>query len=211
MTNRGDEHPPNGAPIEFQEGLYSLRRVQLRPEMVLQEVPAPTRLAPYAAALTGEVTRDPVGMDPDAMLAHGRFVILHDPDGQPAWDGHTRIVVMAKAALDEEMGDDPLLGEVGWAWLVDGLTECGAGFHHLSGTVTRVLSESFGGLELSDYRVEIEVRASWTPNTTELTPHLTAWAQLCASAGGLEPLPEGVSPLTPLRPHVGPFGTTVGP
>lgn len=188
--------PGSVAPASFEESLYSLRAARLRPEMVLDEVPAPTRLASFAAALTGEVTTDPAGRDPEAILAHGRFVVLHEPDGQPAWDGTTRVVVMARAALDAEMGDDPLLGEVGWAWLVDALTERGAGLRKLSGTVTRVMSETFGGLTLAGSDVEIEVRASWTPVSNELTPHLEAWADLCCAAGGLEPLPPGVEPLS---------------
>lgn len=205
----GSETPQRVAPAEFEEGLYSLRRARLRREFLLEEVPAPMRLAPFAAALTGEVNLDPAGRDPDAMVSHGRFVLLHDPEGQPAWDGVTRVVVMARAALEDDMGDDPLLGEVAWTWLVDALDERGAGFHALSGTVTRVMSESFGGLELTEARIEIEIRASWTPNTPDLTPHLEAWAQLCATAGGLEPLPDGVEPLAPPRSRARPFGTTV--
>ena len=185
------------APPAFTEALLSMRGVRLRPEVVLQEIPAPTRLAPYAAALTAEVTLDAAGMDPDALLGHGRFVLLHDPDGQPAWGGDTRVVVMAKARLEDEMGADPMLGEVGWAWLQDALDGRGCGVHHVTGTVTRVLSETFGGLELQGAATEIEVRASWTPATHDLGPHLGAWADLCSSAAGLEPLPHGVVPLAP--------------
>ena len=163
--------------------------------MHLEEVPAPTRIAPFALALTGEVNPT---TDPETMLGNGRFVVLHDPEGQSAWNGTFRIIVMARATLEDEMGADPLLGEVGWAWLTDALESAGAGYHSLSGTVTRVLSESFGGLSLRGRTVEIELRASWTPNTTDLGPHLDAWIELAASAAGLEPLPEGV---TALRPH----------
>lgn len=182
------------APPEFQAALTSLRGHRLRPELHLEEVPAPTRIAPYALALTGEVNGSPV-KDPDEMLGHGRFVVLHEPDGQDAWHGSFRVIVLAKAALEEEMGADPLLGEVGWAWLTDALEAEGVGYHHLSGTVTRVLSETFGGLELRGSEVEIEVRASWTPSTTDLGPHLKAWAALTCAAAGLEPLPENVTAL----------------
>ena len=183
------------APPDFEAALLSLRGHRLRPELHLEEVPAPTRLAPYALALTGEVNTDP-GADPDTFLGHGRFVVLHDPAGQDAWHGTFRVVVMAKARLEDEMGADPLLGEVGWSWLTDALTDAGAGFHHLSGTVTRVLSETFGGLELRGGEVEIEVRASWTATTPDLGPHLRAWATLACTAAGLEPLPENVTALT---------------
>ncbi|MFD1719133.1 DUF3000 domain-containing protein [Georgenia deserti] len=183
------------APPEFQAALTSLRGHRLRPELRLEEVPPPTRIAPYALALTGEVNAEPRSMDPDALLGHGRFVVLHDPAGQEAWHGTFRVIVLAKAALEDEVGQDPLLGEVGWSWLTDSLAESGAGYHHLSGTVTRVLSETFGGLELRSGEVEIEVRASWTPTTTDLGPHLRAWADLTCTAAGLEPLPENVASL----------------
>lgn len=184
-----------GVPPDFQDALTSLRGHRLRPELRLEEVPPPTRIAPYALALTGEVNSEPRTMDPDAMLGHGRFVVLHDPEGQEAWHGTFRVIVLAKARLEEEVGQDPLLGEVGWSWLTDALADAGAGYHHLSGTVTRVLSETFGGLELRSGEVEIELRASWTPATTDLGPHLLAWAQTTCAAAGLEPLPENVASL----------------
>lgn len=191
MNSDGAAVPP-----DFEEALLSLRGHRQRPEVRLEEVPAPTRVAPYALALTAEV--NPTA-EPETLLGSGRFVVLHDPDGQPAWEGTFRVVVMARAQLEDELGADPLLGEVGWAWLTDALASAGAGYHSLSGTVTRVLSESFGGLSLRDREVEIEVRASWSPNTTDLGPHLAAWLELASSASGLEPLPEGVTALTPRR------------
>ncbi|ROR74293.1 DUF3000 domain-containing protein [Bogoriella caseilytica] len=183
-------------PADFHAALESLRdhSGELRPELHLEEVPPPTRMAPYSLALTGEVNADPQ-LDPDELLGHGRFVVLHDPAGQEAWHGPFRVIVMAKAALEPEVGQDPLLGEVGWSWLIDALGDAGAGFHHLSGTVTRVLSETFGGLELRSGEVEIELRASWTPTTPDLGPHLQAWAQAACAAAGLEPLPENVAAL----------------
>lgn len=183
-------------PPDFEAALLSLRGHRQRPELRLEEVPAPTRIAPFALALTAEVNPT---TDPESMLGSGRFVVLHDPAGQSAWNGSFRIIVMARAQLEDELGADPLLGEVGWAWLTDALATAGAGYHSLSGTVTRVLSESFGGLALRDREVEIEVRASWSPNTTDLGPHLTAWTELTSSAAGLEPLPEGVTALAPRR------------
>ncbi|MDD9206887.1 DUF3000 domain-containing protein [Georgenia sp. 10Sc9-8] len=185
------------APPDFEEALLSLRGHRVRPELHLAEVPPPTRLAAYAAALTGEV--NPAGTDPDGILGHGRFVVLHEPAGQDAWDGTFRIIVLARAQLEDELGADPLLGEVGWSWLVEALADRGASYHHLSGTVTRVLSETFGGLELREGRVEMEIRASWTPTTLDLGPHLLAWADLTCTAGGIEPLPENVTALAPRK------------
>lgn len=192
----GGESDGPVAPPDFEAALLSLRGHRMRPELHLEEVPAPTRIAPFALALTGEVNRT---RDPDDMLGSGRFVVLYDPAGQDAWDGEFRVIVMGRATLEPELGQDPLLGEVGWAWLTDALGECGAEHRSLSGTVTRVLSETFGGLELRSGEVEIEVRASWTPETTDLAPHLRSWALLLSQMSGLPPIPDNVSLLSRRR------------
>ena len=173
------------APSEFSDALASLRGHHLRPEISLREIPGPTRLAPYAAALSAEVVTSD-----DELTGHGRFVILYDPQGQPAWHGDFRIIVLVKAPMDTEVSDDPLLGEVGWSWLTSTLEDHKAGYHHLSGTVTRVMSESFGGLELANQDLEMEIRGSWTPMTNDLGPHIQAWLSLIELSCDLAPLPR---------------------
>lgn len=179
-------------PSDFEAALLSLRGHQLRPELTLTEVPAPTRIAPYAAALSGDVTAEG---ESEERLGSGRFVVLFDPAGQAAWGGSLRVIVLARAHLEAELGADPFLGEVGWAWLTDALAAENAPHHSLSGTVTRALSETFGGLILRDAGVDIEVRASWSPESTDLAPHLRAWALLISHVAGLPPDPENVSTL----------------
>jgi len=179
-------------PDDFVEALTSLRGHRFRGEVHLEEIPAPTRIAPFAVALNAEVNPT---RDPDELLGHGRFVVLYDPEGQEAWHGVFRVIVMAKAEVDPEMGVDPMLGEAGWSWLIDSLDDVGAGCHHLSGTVTRVLSETFGGLVLQSNGTEMEVRASWTPNTLDLGPHLQAWVGMLCALCGLVPIEDGVSAL----------------
>lgn len=183
-------------PPDFEAALLSLRDHTWRAEVHLEEVPPPTRIAPWALALTAEI--NPTS-EPEDMISNGRFVVLYDPEGQDAWNGTFRVVVLARARLEAEMGDDPLLGEAAWSWLTDSLTEAGAQYHSLSGTVTRVLSETFGGLEVRDHDVQVELRASWTPASTDLGPHLRAWITATAWAGGLPPLPENVTALDPRR------------
>ena len=40
----------------------------------------------------------------------------------------------------------------------------------------------------------LEIRASWTPvDTADLTAHAEAWGELMCTAGGLEPVPDGVA------------------
>lgn len=171
-------------PERFEAALQSMKDLARPKGLILDEVPAPRRLAPYTAALTAETTRSESGTP----LATGRLVVLHDPAGQEAWDGDFRLVVMARARLDQEIGTDPLLGTAAWSWLTEALQDAGAGHRALVGTVTRVASETFGGLELTDACAHAEIRASWTPTTPDLGPHLSAWYQLIHMSAGHEPV-----------------------
>jgi len=175
-------------PEEFLTAVTRLRQARLRPEIVLQEVPAPQRIAPHALALSAEVLQD------DEELATGRFVLLYDPSGQEAWEGTFRAVTFVRAALEPELGSDQLISQVGWTWLQDALLAVGARYVAAGGTVTRVVSESFGTLAERTPTVELEVRASWSP-LDDPGLHLQAWGQLLCTVAGLPPLPDGVAPL----------------
>ena len=167
-----------------------------RPELVVEEMPAPQRIAPFAVAVTADVVVS--GED----VGSGRLVLLHDPAGNTAWEGTFRCVTFARADVDPEMVTDPLLAQVGWSWLLDALGAHGADFGAPSGTVTSVASESFGGMAEHDPRAEVEVRASWTPLLDEgdgLAAHLAAWAELLCTTAGLPPLPAGVVPMPSRR------------
>ncbi len=167
--------------------------MSLRPEVRLTEVPAPTRIAPYAVALTAEVI-SVVGDDEDE-IASGRFVLLHDPSEPESWGGAWRVVSFARAELEPEMASDPMLGDVGWSWLTDSLEACDARVVAEAGTVTQVVSQGYGGLVDNGMSVEMEVRASWTPLTAGgagIGAHFEAWGALLCTIAGLPPLPEGV-------------------
>ncbi|PZR53836.1 DUF3000 domain-containing protein [Xylanimonas oleitrophica] len=185
-------------PARFAAALRSMRGPRHRPEVRLQEVPGPTRIAPFTAALEGEVTS--AGDE----VATGRFVVLHDPAGQDAWQGDFRVVTLVRATLEAEMAADPLLADVAWSWVTETIEAAGAQVLALGGTVTRVLSSSFGALEGTPDAVDLEIRASWTPTDTALGTHLTLWTDLMSTAGGLPPLPDGVTALTSRRHTVGP-------
>ncbi|MCU0282475.1 MAG: DUF3000 domain-containing protein [Candidatus Nanopelagicales bacterium] len=174
---------------DFRVALSSLRDLRLRPEIQVEEAPAPQRLAPYAIALSAEVVVD------DDELGTGRLVVLHDPQGQEAWDGTFRVVAFVKATLEPEMAADPMLAEVGWSWLLEALDAHGAQYGAISGTVTRVTSASFGGLADRPLEGQIEIRVSWTPYEADLAAHALAWADVLAQAAGLMPLPPGVAQL----------------
>ena len=181
---------------EFQQVSQALAAVRLRPEIRIAEVPAPSRIAPDALALTCDVV-DPA--DPDEELATGRFVVLHDPSGPEAWQGTWRVVSFARAGLDPEVATDPVLADVGWSWLVEALDGTGAARRAQSGTVTCVSSKGFGDLAGDTDDVEMEIRASWTPTDTDLTAHLTGWIDLLSTIAGLPPMPEGVVALPAAR------------
>jgi len=182
-------------PDEFLRALRSLRAARPRSEVHLEEVPGPGRIAPFSVALTAEV-RVPSAEDE---LASGRFVVLHDPAGQEAWDGTFRLVTLTRATLDHELGTDGLITEVAWSWFEDALAESGVVTRAASGTVTRVLSQSFGALSQRPDELEIEIRASWTALDGELGPHLEAWVQLLCQSAGLPPVPTGVTAISPRR------------
>ncbi|WP_196837267.1 DUF3000 domain-containing protein [Zhihengliuella flava] len=199
------------APPPFVRALDGLRRAAPRPEVTLSEIPAPARLAPYAVALAADVvdkpqhTRRPVHgpaatfvhapSEEAAELATGRFILLHDPAGSPVWDGTFRVVTYIRAELDAQMGNDEMLGTVAWTWLSDALAEHHAQFTNAGGTATRVLSESFGSLAERPGTIDIELRASWTPQSPDVTAHLEAWTDMVCAFAGLPPLPPGVTPI----------------
>lgn len=193
--------PPDGETTLFARALAGLREVTMRPELVLEEVPAPSRLAPHTVALSGEVVPSYLTEDDDP-VATGRFVLLHDPASPEPWEGPWRIVTYAKAQMEPEVGHDPLAGQAGWSWLTDALEAGDLTWAAPAGTVTSVTSESFGALVDRAPTVDLEIRASWTPVLTtgregsELAAHLRAWGDLLCTLAGLPPLPEGVVALS---------------
>ena len=173
------------------DALETLSTSSPRAEIVLQEVPAPGRLAPHAIALSAEV------IDKDSQeIASGKFVVLHDPDGQPTWNGNFRIVTFVNADVEADVVTDELFDDVAWSWLTESLDVSDAKYHNLSGTVTRSASRSFAELAERERETQLEIRASWSPGVPNLACHLNAWCALLERAAGLEPLPEGVTSLS---------------
>lgn len=178
-----------------------LRTVTPREEIILEEVPAPQKLATFAFAFTADVSNGLLGDDEDE-VASGRFVLLHEPGGQDTWEGEFRCVTFLRADVDVAMQEDPLLPEVGWTWLLDSLTARGCEFAAPSGTVTRVSSASFGKLSPRNDESEIEIRASWSPlvkKNEDLLDHVLAWCTLLGEVAGLPPIEDGVSSLSAAR------------
>ena len=201
MVVRQETHPGAGAgapPPGFRAAVESMRAAPLRPEVLCEEMPAPQRIAPHAFALSGDVTVD--GTD----VGTGRIILLHDPDGNDAWDGTFRCVAYARADIDHELGADPMLAAVGWSWLTEALEAHAADYHAASGTVTCVTTESFGGMAEEAGTAQVEIRASWTPavdddGALDMTAHVEAWGELLCTAVGLPPVPEGVTAIPSRR------------
>jgi hypothetical protein len=182
------EDPPR--PEIFRAAVTSLTGTRVRGEVRVEPLRPPQRLAPWSYAISADV-RNAEGEE----LATGRLVLLHDPDGVEAWEGVLRLVAFASAELDSQMGIDEMLPAVGWSWLMDALDERGAAYRAAGGTVTQTTSTRFGDLAGPQTAVAMELRASWTAETPEMTPHLTAFVDLLCLAAGLPP--EGVTLLSP--------------
>lgn len=174
------------APQEFRAALASLATAHTRPEVRLVETPAPSRIAPFAVAINGTVL-------PEELDTTGRFVLLHQPGGNDAWDGDLRIVALVKALVEPEIGADDMWADAAWSWIADALEDLP--HHSLGGTVTKVINRSFGQLDVREDEVSVEMRVSWTPETSNIGPHIAAWTDLLALCAGIPPTPEGVAVL----------------
>lgn len=183
-------------PPLFDVAVQAILTMSWRPELKVEEIPAPAKIAPFAVAISAEVELN------DEELGSGRLVLLHDPAGSASWDGDFRCVTYTRADVDPEMVTDPLLTEVGWSWLIDALERNQADYTSPSGTVTAVSSRSFGGIADDPPRAEVELRASWTPiisTSADVVRNLQAWSELLCLTAGLPPLPDGVVPIAPRR------------
>ncbi len=206
----GDPELDQPAAADFQRAVDCLENgiaelARQRPELAFEREPAPRRLAPHAWAIAVTVTG---GADAaDAEIGWGKFVLLFDPAGQPGWDGTYRVISYVRAELDPEMAVDPLINAVGWSWLTEALDASGAAYRKISGTVTSVITQGFGGKEHEPDATGFELRASWSPEPDrtgpELDLHVAAWCDVVCAAAGLPPVAPGVAELRPQRRRPG--------
>jgi hypothetical protein len=192
--------------VEFRRSVAELesglaRQRELRPELTVEQEPAPRRLAPMAHAVAATVL---AAAPDDTEIGAGKFVLLFDAAGQAGWDGKYRIIGYVHAELEPEMTADPLINQVGWSWLTEALDSCASGYKMISGTVTTVVTQGFGGKQDEPTSTGFELRASWSPVLTEdgspaLDGHAAAWCDVLCTAAGLPPLAPGVTVFRP--PH----------
>ena len=165
--------------------MAALASARIRQEIQLTEIAAPGSLAPHAFALGADVR--PVTHSEDSEWGTGRLVILCDPEQPAEWDGQWRIICFAQGPLEPEIGVEQYVADVAWSWLIDALETRGAEFHSESGTATKILSRGYGGLTEQGEGAQLELRASWSPSTDDLVPHVEAWAELLALLAGMPP------------------------
>lgn len=188
---------PTGPATPFELAREAIAAAQVRSDLVVTEIPSPAQVAPFSLALAGDVLQRIHGEDSE--LGTGRFILLHDPEGQEAWDGEFRVVCFAQAPLETDIGTDPFLAEVTWSWLTDALEARGAAYTAASGTATTIVSSGFGELASQGTGTKVELRASWTPTDLHLGKHVEGWGELLCMLAGLPPAAEGVSVLSARR------------
>jgi hypothetical protein len=179
---------PIAPPEAFTRAVDGLRVAAPRTEILLEEITAPQRLAPFAFAISATVLRS------GDEVASGRLILLHDPAGHEQWHGNLRLVTLVTAELESDMAGDPLLPAVAWTWLTDALEQQAAEYTAIGGTITQTTSTRFGELAGPVPTADLEVRASWTPTSDGLEAHLLGWCAMLASTAGLPP--PGVTALT---------------
>lgn len=182
-------------PEAFKAAVESMHDAQLRPEISLGPIRPPQRLAPFSHAIGLEVVHpdsDFIATDSEGD-AFGRLILLHDPGSDETWDGDMRLVAYIQADMDDAVAGDPLLPEVAWEWLKEGLDAIDAEYSNLGGTVTTTASVRFGEIGGPPRAFQLELRASWTAQNNNLAPHVEAFAHVLANVAGLPP--EGVAEL----------------
>ena len=185
-------------PSEFSDALKSAESAIFRPELRVFETAAPEGLAPHQRAWAADV--EPSAATDDHEYGTGRLVFLCDPSAPEAWSSVYRMVVFAQAPIDQDMGADQFLPDVAWSWLIGALDHREAEYRRPAGTTTTVLSTGFGDLASEGSGAQVEVRASWSPTSAQLAPHLEAWSEFVCMLAGFPPTPDGVSPRPPSRP-----------
>ncbi len=182
-------------PAQFRSAVEAMNAAQVRPEIELGPIRPPQRLAPYSYALGAEVRHPETDIVPERSEgdAFGRLILLHDPEGSEAWDGTMRLVAYIQADLDSSEAVDPLLPEVAWSWLVEALDARADQVTALGGTVTATTSVRYGDISGPPRAHQLELRASWTATTLELSTHVQAFCEVLEHAAGLPP--SGVTDL----------------
>lgn len=172
----------------FTDLVASVQDIDWPDGLDVHAIDAPQGLAPNALAFAADVTAGPGKHD----RGTGRLIFLDDPSEPEGWGGRTRAIIFAQSPIEPLMGGHDELAQVAWSWLTDSLSATKASYSHPAATVTRVVSVGFGELAAQGQGSQIEVRASWSPTTSDGRPHAEAWARFVLHVAGFEIMPEGV-------------------
>jgi len=183
---------PAESPAAFQLAVESLRHAEIREELHVKQIDEPDKLATCAIAFSAHITED---LSTPADAGTGRFVLLWEPTMQDSWGSQFRVVCFAKSPIEANIGSDELGSDIAWAWLTDALSLRHADYINPAGTATRIISSGYGSLASQSDHAEIEVRASWSPTTSQIGNHLEAWQDLVCIMSGFAHLPQGVTSL----------------
>lgn len=179
----------SSTPRHFADLVDSVASIDWPGGIDVRAIDAPTGLAPNALAFAADVTAGPGKHD----RGTGRLIFLDDPSEPTGWGGRTRAIIFAQSPIEALMGGHDELAHVAWSWLTESLAVAGASYEHPAATVTRVVSVGFGDLASQGRGSQIEVRASWSPTSSDGRPHAEAWARFVLHLAGFETLPEGVA------------------
>lgn len=176
------------APTEFTSALAALRSLTIPPQLALREIPARGSVAPFSAALSGEVHRS---RQRPEILAHGNLSVLYSPSAPEQWRSRFRIAAIARADIDQDMAKDPFLQHVARAWIKESLDSAQAHYLAMRGTVTIVTSETFDDDLTGELDTTLEIRASWSPQPVtgqavdwHLERHVESWVNLLFATSG---------------------------
>lgn len=186
-----------GLPEIFMQALSSADAAEFRDELKVSKTEAPAGLAPFQYAWAADV--HPTNARENREFGTGRLVFLYDPSGPVSWDSVFRMVAFAQAPVEIHMGQDEFLPEVAWSWLIDALSSRGGDYVRIAGTTTAVVSRGFGEMSTETSGAQIELRASWSPVSPEIRPHLEAWSEFICMLAGIPPAHHGVTTLSPKR------------
>ena len=198
--------PGNGCgrgPPEFRAAVDSMHAARLRPEVFCEEMPAPQRIAPYAAALSADVTVD--GTD----VGTGRIILLHDPAGQRRLGRHLPLRGL-RPRRDRARPDHRPDARRRRLVLADRgarRPRCGVRRrlrHRHPGRHRELRRHGRRGRHRADRDprlVDARPRRRTPPAGAplDLAAHVEAWGELLCTAVGLPPVPEGVTAMPSRR------------
>ena len=177
-----DFEAPESASAEFTAALLSLKQGAVREELILAQLAAPQDIATHSIAFSAELQSDT--SEVAGKLGTGRFVLFWSPEPQENWTSNFRIVCFARSPLETDIGRESDGVDVTWDWLTSALNNSGATHSALAGTTTRIISTGHGLMDQQSEHAEIEIRASWSPLSTDIKKHLEAWQNLvCVMSG----------------------------